>query len=223
MEELKKTSSGPENTALDDEEEINTAGWDAITEEFERIYPGQENPKHYANLINWRLGGPNPLDGISIYDGGDYWHFISYGLSELYDKESEDKEYSGYGMEFTFKLKKGDYEDLEQEMRCVCSNLQNLAKLTFEKGELFLPNEYVYTGQKEGIDRYQKSGLTGFITVSDPSVHTLDTPNGKVEFVEFIGATDSELCAIMDGKIHVGELYEKLGSDVTDYWRKSIF
>lgn len=127
-----------------------------------------------------------------------------------------------WGCDDTFKLKKGTYEDLEQEMRCVCGNLQNLAKLTFEKGELFLPNEYVYTGQKEGIDRCQKSKLTGFVTVSDPSVNTLDTPNGKVEFVEFVGATDSELSAIIDGKIRVKELYERLGSDVTDYGRESI-
>lgn len=206
------------------EEELNASGWDAIVAEFERVYSGQTNPKHYGTLISWRLGGPNPLDGTSIYDGGDYWHFVTFGLSELYEKESDDKEYSGYGMEFTFKLKKGCYdkENEEDEIRCICGNLDNIAKITFEKGELFLPNEYVYTGQVEGIDRYQKSKLTGFITVSDPSVNTLDTPNGKVEFVEFIGVTDSELKAIIDKKIKVAELYEKLGSDVTDYGRDSV-
>lgn len=212
-------------TASENKEDTpNTSGWDAIVAEFERIYPDQTNPKHYGTLIPWRLGGPNPLDGTSIYDGGDYWHFVTFGLSELYDKESEDKEWSGYGMEFTFKLKKGCYdeENEEEEFRCICGNLDNIAKLTFDKGELFLPNEYVYTGQTEGIDRFQKSKLTGFITMSDPSVNTLDTPNGKVEFVEFIGVTDSELKAIIDKKIRVKELQEKLGSDVTDYRRDSV-
>lgn len=206
------------------DEEFNASGWDAIIEEFERIYPGQTDPKHYGTLISWRLGGPNPLDGTSIYDGGNYWHFVTFGLSELYEKESENKEYSGYGMEFTFKLKKGCYneENEEDELRCIVGNLDNIAKITYEEGELFLPNEYVYTGQTEGIDRFQKSKLTGFITVSDPSVNTLNTPNGKVEFVEFIGVTDSELKAIIDKKIRVRELYEKLGSDVTDYDRESI-
>lgn len=208
----------------EEQEDVQASGWEAITRECERVYPGQDNPKHYAALLKWRLGGKDPLDGISIYDGGDYWHFVTFGLSELYEKESEDKEYSGYGMEFTFKLKKGCYdkENEEDEIRCICGNLDNIAKITFEKGELFLPNEYVYTGQVEGIDRYQKSKLTGFITVSDPSVNTLDTPNGKVEFVEFIGVTDSELKAIIDKKIKVAELYEKLGSDVTDYGRDSV-
>lgn len=206
------------------DEEFNASGWDAIVAEFERIYPGQTDPKHYGTLISWRLGGPNPLDGTSIYDGGNYWHFVTFGLSELYEKESENKEYSGYGMEFTFKLKKGCYneENKEDELRCIVGNLDNIAKITYEEGELFLPNEYVYTGQTEGIDRFQKSKLTGFITVSDPSVNTLNTPNGKVEFVEFIGVTDSELKAIIDKKIRVRELYEKLGSDVTDYDRESI-
>ena len=59
---------------------INASGWDAIDEEAKRIYPGQDNPKHYEPLIKWCFGGSDPLDGISVYDGGDYWHFVTYGL-----------------------------------------------------------------------------------------------------------------------------------------------
>ena len=102
------------------EEEEEMLGWDFITQEAERIYIGQTDPKHYGALIKWRLGGPDPLDGISIYDGGDYWHFVTYGLSELYEKESDNKEWSGYGMEFTFKLKKDNYENEESEIKCIC-------------------------------------------------------------------------------------------------------
>ena len=50
-------------------------GWLAIEKEFERIYPGQTEPKHYAPLIKFKFGGRDPLDGISVYDGGDCWHF----------------------------------------------------------------------------------------------------------------------------------------------------
>ena len=52
--------------------EAPALGWDAITAEFERVYPDQTNPKHYGTLLKWRFGGNDPLDGISIYDGGDY-------------------------------------------------------------------------------------------------------------------------------------------------------
>ena len=210
------------NTEETNQNEISAHGWDAITEEAERIYPGQKDPKHYGALIKWRLGGPDPLDGISIYDGGDYWHFVTYGLSELYEKESEDKEWSGYGMEFTFKLKKDKYENEEMEIKCICGLLQQIAKITFKNGEIFNPYEYLYTGQTEGIDSKQISNITGFITIPDTKFQTLNTENGRVDFVEFIGATDAELKALKNKEITVKELYEKIGSDITNYNRQSV-
>lgn len=203
-------------------EEINAQGWDEITEECERIYPDQKNPKHYGTLIKWQFGGNDPLDGISIYDGGDYWHFITYGLSELYDKETDNKEVSGYGMEFTFKLKKDNYDNEEDEIKCICGILQSIARITFTKGEIFNSFEYLYTGQTTGIDSKQKSNITGFITVPDDKFKKIDTPNGKVCFIEFIGVTDNELQAIKNKKITVKELYEKLRTNITDYNRYSV-
>ncbi len=203
------------------EEEIQAAGWDAITAEFERIYPGQTNPKHYGTIIKWMLGGKDPLDGVSIYDGGDFWHFVSYGQTELYNKESDDLEVSGYGYELTLKLKKYPFEDEEGELKNIIGIMQMIARLTFTKGEIFLPYEYIYTGQTQGIDAHQKSNLTGFITVSDPSVNPIDTPNGHVEFLELIGMTDAELKTLSTVGT-VMDIYEKLGSDLTDYHRESI-
>lgn len=203
-------------------EEIKAPGWDAIDAECNRIYPEQKNPKHYAPIIKWRFGGDSPLDGISVYDGGDYWHFVTYGLSELYDKESEDLQYSGYGMEFTFKLKKDNYENEESEITCICGILQSLAKITFNNGEIFNPFEYVYTGQTEGIDVKRKSNITGFITVPDDKFKTLNTPNGEVGFVEFVGVTNKEIEAVKNKEIRVKELFEKIGNDVTDYNRESV-
>ena len=200
-----------------------SSGWDAITAEFERVYPGQTEPLHYGTILSWELGGKDPLNGISIYDGGDYWHFVSYGLTELYEKECEDKEWSGFGFELTFKLKKGCYdpENEANELKAVVGILQQVARITFQKGEIFQNNEYLYTGQTAGIDFEQKSALTGFICISDPTVNTLETPNGRVEFIELVGMTDAELKTL---KSHdsVAEIYKRLGSDVTDYNRSSI-
>ena len=198
-----------------------TDGWDAITAEFERVYPGQTSPKHYATIIKWIFGGNDPLDGISVYDGGDFWHFVSYGLTEIYGKETDDQETSGYGYELTLKLKKDNYEDEEAELRNICGILQMIARLTFTKGEIFLPNEYIYTGQTAGIDARQQSNLTGFITVADPAVNAVDTPNGRVEFLELVGMTDAELKTLSTAG-SVMEIYEKLGSDITDYHRESV-
>lgn len=206
----------------DKNNDVNVNGWDAITNLCDRIYPNQENPKHYGTLISWELGGNDPLKGISIYDGGDYWHFVTYGLSELYEKESDVKDVSCYGMEFTFKLKKDNYENEENEIKCICGILQSIARITFTKGEVFNSYEYLYTGQTEGIDYNRKSNITGFITVPDDKFHEINTQNGKVNFVEFIGVTDNELKAIQKKQITVKELYKKIGSDVTSYNRNSV-
>ncbi len=205
-------------------EEASTVGWDAIEQEFLRVYPWQTDPKHYGTLLRWRIGGNDPLDGISVYDAGDHWHFVTFGQSELYEKESDDPEYSGFGYELTFKLKKGFHDnenDEEEEIQSICGLLQFVARITFTEGAIFRPNEFLYTGQTEGIDLYQKSKLTGFIVVQDPTVETLQTPNGIVEFHELIGMTDAELRSL-SSRDSVKAIYEKLGSDITDFSRDSI-
>ncbi len=205
-------------------EKPECSGWDAITAAFEELYPDQKNPKHYGVLVTWELGGDDPLRGISIYETAEYYHFVTYGLSEIFEKETDDPEISGYGMEFTFKLKRSCIapEDEEGELRCVCGILQKVARITFSNGELFRADEYIYTGQTTGIDLHQKSALTGFILIADTDVKSISTPNGKVDFVEFIGCTDDELLAVKNKTMNVPELYSKLGSDVTDYNRASV-
>ena len=169
------------------------------------------------------FGGPDPLDGISVYDAGDFWHFVSYGLSELYTKESTDSEYSGYGIELTFKLKKSTND--EEEIKNGCGLLQYVARYIFKTGKVVLPEEYIYTKQMVGIDAQQKSKLTGFLTASDNLAKPLDTPHGKVEFVTLIGATDAELRSVYESetsKLEVRKLLQELENQITDYNRQSL-
>ena len=221
FDKFKKKEIKEEITSKPEEKEVEAIGWNAIEQEFLRVYPGQTNPRHYGTIMRWIFGGNDPLDGISVYDGGDYLHFVSFGQTEIYEKEGEVKEISGYGYELTFKLKKDKYEDEEAEIKNICGILQMVARITFTKNEIFQPFEFIYTGQTTGIDAKQKSKLTGFITIKDPTVETIDTPNGKVEFLELIGMTDAELKTLSTVG-SVMEIYEKLGSDITDYHRESI-
>lgn len=114
-----------------------------------------------------------------------------------------------------------DDDEKDNEIKTVVGFLQQLAKYVFENGAIFNPYEYIWTKQKEGIDSNQKSKITGFITVPDEAGQ-IDTPNGKVIFIELLGATDIELNAIYDKKITVKELAKKIGTDITDYNRDSI-
>lgn len=34
------------------------------------------------------------------------WHFVGYGLSDLYGRQGDDPDYSGFGVEYTLRLKK---------------------------------------------------------------------------------------------------------------------
>lgn len=199
-------------------EELYTPGWDAITEAFETLYPDQKEPVHYAPLVGYRMGGNDPLDGISIYDGGDFYHFVTYGFSELYEKESDHAAYSGYGFELTLQLRKDGIHKRDREQKNVCGILQTLARMSFENGDLYGPNEYIYTGQQSGIDADGTSAITGFVTALDP-LGEIRTPNGALQFVQLVGVTDSELHALMEQKLTVPELLAQIGSTLTDYKR----
>ena len=70
---------------------------------------------------------------------------------------------------------------------------------------------------KISYDAGKLSALEGSVDVA-----SINTQNGKVNFVEFIGVTDNELKAIQKKQITVKELYKKIGSDVTSYNRNSV-
>lgn len=94
--------------------EEEAVGWLAIDEVVDKIYAGQE-PRHYAPPLHYIAGGTEPLDGISVYESmqqTDHFHFVSYGFSNLYyDPEHAGEEFSKYGFELTFRLKKYSNED----------------------------------------------------------------------------------------------------------------
>jgi hypothetical protein len=100
-------STALEDACVQDEHDTtDTPGWDAINAALAPLYAGQE-PRHYGTALPYTLGGQDPLDGISVYWADapvPHWHYITYGFSELYAKESSDADTSGYGFELTFRL-----------------------------------------------------------------------------------------------------------------------
>src|SRR6187402_878939 len=90
--------SDGQDAPIDLPEPAEPVGWDAIDARLAELY-GDVEPMHWGTIVSWRLGGPDPLDGISAYDNPGpprHWHFVSYGLSDLFDKESEDPARSGW-------------------------------------------------------------------------------------------------------------------------------
>ena len=222
----KKQNAKIESQNVEELEIGTTNGWDAIVERFEQLYPEQTDPKHYAPLISPIFGnGDTPLFGISIYDGGDFWHFVTFGFSDIYDEIKEESEWSNWGFELTLKLKKtsdmADAKTKELELRNISGVLQGLGTYVFGSGKGFAPDQYIYSQQKEGFDAKQTSKLTGFATTTDEA-GTIETPNGKVEFLCVVGLTDKELRSIYEGSHKTEEILNLLGTDLTDLARDDL-
>ncbi|WP_223066855.1 suppressor of fused domain protein [Paenibacillus caui] len=175
-------------------EEAKSAGWDAIEQAMSRLY-GDQEPKHYGTLIPYMLGGPDPLDGISAYKAEQpfpHWHIVTFGFSELYDKESDDDQQSGYGFELTFRLAR---EETEEEPPAWALNLlQNMGRYVFKSGNIFRSGDYLDANGPICLGSDTK--LTALAFAQDPELPEADTPNGRVQFLQMVGITGCELEAM---------------------------
>lgn len=193
-------------------------GWDAITHAFEEKYPGQKHPAHFGPYASFKPGEAGPLDGISIYNGGEYFHFVTYGLSELYEKQNGNPDRSGYGFELTLKLKKEGLENPALEVRHMCSLLQMVAGITVNNGHQFLPGQFLATGQQKGFDVAGKSSMAGFVTKED-ELGTLKTPFGSVQLIQLIGVTAEEMEKMKNRTLTPQQLAAQIKDGITDYKR----
>lgn len=169
-------------------------GWDAINQALNRIYPRQE-PKHYGTLIGYEFGGKDPLRGISAYKRitpVPHWHFVTYGFSELFAKESDDPELSGYGFELTFRV--ADPDDSEDPPAWVMNFLQNLARYVFDSGNVFSAGHYLNANGPIASDT--DSAIRAIAFAADPELPAMDTENGRVEFLQVVGLTNEEEFAL---------------------------
>jgi len=168
-------------------------GWEAIDAALAHIY-GDTQPHHWGTTARWALGGPDPLDGVSAYPRDDpvpHWHYISYGLTNLYDKESEDEtpDYSGWGFELTFRLARGSTET--DPPVWPANLLQNLARYVFTSGNWFEPGHHMNVGGPIAADR-PGTAIRAIAFVEDPELHAIATVNGRVQFLQVVGLTPDE-------------------------------
>jgi hypothetical protein len=182
-----------------------TVGWDAIDKALAVVYSNQV-PQHYAPTVYYSLGGDQPLDGISIYldESNKCYHYVSYGFSELYSKESEDDNISGYGFELTFRLM---YEVAESAYPIWPVNLlQNIAKVVFERGITFDEYQTLSSGP---IRVSPTTMLTGIIFLIDPALGIIQSQNGQIKFLEIYGLTKLEYDAIVSKTVDRREFLQQ--------------
>jgi len=204
--------------------EDEAPGWEAINRALAPIYGESEPTFHYGTLISARLGGPDPIDGISAYRSSqfrDHWHFVTFGFSELYDKEWENQEISGWGFELTLRVVRGTEPEPPS---WVLNFLQNLGRYVFKTGNTFSAGDHMNTNGPLNLGA-PESLIRAFIIAADPQLPaTMNTPHGSLSFVQVFGITLDELQAV---KRWNGEKFAELASRsipglVTDLDRKSL-
>ena len=161
-------------------ESPNAPGWDSIDAAFAEVYP--DEPHHVATAPPTALGGV--LDGISAYAAADRWHFVTYGLTELYQKESDDPDVSGWGYELTLLTPPaGEPPQWAFEL------LLAVARQT-TGGTRFDVGHRIDTGRDiSGGD----GPLTAVAVCEDQLVAPSSFPFGRYKLLQLVGITASEL------------------------------
>lgn len=168
-------------------------GWDAIDARLREVY-GEQEPRHWGSIIKYMIGGPDPLDGISAYESRDggipHLHFVTYGYSSLYyDEEGVGGEFSRFGFEMTFRI--ATTLPPPEEPHWVLNLLNNLARYVFESKRWFEPYHWIPANGPIRLD--YPTNIVGLAFLLDPVLAPIDTPHGRVEFIQAFGITASEL------------------------------
>lgn len=183
-----------EDTELAGDIVSEAPGWEAIEAALRDVH-GDAQPLHWGAGPRPRLGGDEALDSISAYpaeDGRPHWHLVTFGFSELYGKELEDPSISGFGFELTLRLVRPPGET--HPPAWALAMLRNLARYVSEGGKALEPGHHLNANGPIARDR--DTALRGLLFVADPQLPAIETPNGRVEFVQAVGITLDELAAI---------------------------
>ena len=165
-------------------------GWQAIDDAAATLY-GDAPPRHVGYQPPAAFS--DNLQGCSAYRAQDHWHYISYGLSELYVPAPEDDpEFSGWGFELTMRVPGDESEPPQWPFTMI----NEMAKHVNSNRVLLEPGHRIdlrtpVTGFPHLPDA-PDTGLTVFAVCIDPELGEIDTPNGRVAFLQLVGITAGE-------------------------------
>lgn len=180
-----------------DKAEDYRSGWDSISLQLKRTYPDIE-PSHFGTLKPWAEGGPDPLDGISVYPVSrptPHWHYISFGMTELYQKVSDYENISGWGFEFTFRIRGNERDG---HPMWPLAMMQTLGRYVFESGNPFAPGHYIEfeEGTLPGLE--ETSEMVALLFVHDPVLGRSRSANGEYQFLQTFCIGNAELESIIE-------------------------
>ena len=131
---------------------IEKEGWNYLDDILMNVY--HHDPlETFGTLIPYGASGNDPLLQVSVYEIEKYYHYITYGFSNLGKVKLKDDgsvpEYSEYGFELTLKIKKEQVGNLIQ----IPALFQGYARYVYETGNYFTANQLI------GADPNSTEGL----------------------------------------------------------------
>ncbi len=211
----------PELARAVDEDE--SPGWAAIDRALEPVYHGAEPHAHYGTVVPYMLGGNDPIHGISIYlrdEPVPHFHFVTYGFTDLFHKETDDPEVSGFGFELTLRLRRAP--DEPEVPTWALNFLQNLGRYVFGTGNRFGAGHKMGLNGPIALDHDTK--ITAILFADDPELGEIESKLGKARFIQIVGITDAEYRLIQEWSTSglVDILRKTLPVLVTDLARGSV-
>ena len=171
------------------------SGWAFIESLFAELYPGQ-TPRHAAPTIaprhDLRLGRAS-VEGTHLYDAGPVWHYVTLGLTELYDQSDASVGPNGIRCELSMRVAKG--ESAEPPLWPVAFLGKIAAHVS--QGSVLAQGVSFRTGPIAGAPA--GAGLEGAVALLDPAIEPRPGPFGKVGVILLVGLTGRQLDEIKQG------------------------
>lgn len=174
------------------ERELASPGWDAIDAALVAVYgPAPHQHVSYEPVA----GEATNLAGCSAHDAGDHWHLVTYGLSELWEKQpTSHPDYSGWGLELTMRVPRADGDT--QAPGWAFTMLNAMGRHIHATRAIPLAGHRIDLGRPvtghPDVPDAPATGLTAFAVVEDPQLGAIDTPNGRLAFHQLVGITEAE-------------------------------
>lgn len=209
----------------DPEDRADAPGWEAIDRWVGRHFPA-DTPHQFTSRHPYELDKSSPLPAVTAFEtrSPKGWLYVSYGLSELFDKSSDDADVSGFGYELTMRVPA--VEGADAPPTWPLRLFQALGHHALANGGGFDSGHVLELGAPivaPGSDGPDDCRLTALVCLPDPALGKIPTPNGSLLFLRLFAVTPEEREA-MDG-LELGELIgclaELEGLAITDPERGS--
>jgi hypothetical protein len=169
----------------------------SIDSALDRLYPTETDFRF--GLKPGSAGEEPPLAEVVAYRSSKpapHWHYITYGLTELEEKTSQDPKLSGFGVEYTLRL----FDQSDQPPPWPINLLRYLATRTRETREPYDPGHSMNLPSKM-LEEVSK-GVEGLAFYEDEDLHSIDTPTGHITFVNVIPLMAEEYALIGSWDAH---------------------